>query len=104
MKLSKFFVSTAVTSAVVAAVGLAYAQNTTTSPTAASAPATQGQTQPMPADSTMPSKPSTTGGMSTGPSTATGTTPSTGTPDTTRAMPADSSSMSTERAARADRN
>jgi hypothetical protein len=103
MKLSKFFVSTAVASAVVAAVGLAYAQNTTTTNPAA-IPATQGQTQPMPTDSTTPNKPSNTGGMSTSPNTTTGATPNTGTPDTTRVMPADSSSMSTERAARDDRN
>lgn len=112
MNASKFFVPGAVAATVVAVATLAYAQNTTTSPTpthpavqstpgqptpaespatpAATHPAMQGgQGQPMPADATTPSQgsTSTTGGMSPAPS----------------AVPADNSSTITERPARSDR-
>jgi hypothetical protein len=112
MNASKFFVPAAVAATVVAVATLAYAQNTTTSPTptrpavqgspgqpmpaestatpTATHPAMQsGQAQPMPADSTTPSQGSisTTGGMSPAPS----------------VVPVDNSSTLTERPARNDR-
>jgi hypothetical protein len=112
MNPSKFFVPAAVAATVVAVATLAYAQNTTTSPTpthpavqstpgqpmpadSAATPTTThpamqgGQGQPMPADSTTPNQgsTSTTGGMSPAPS----------------VVPADNSSTITERPARSDR-
>jgi hypothetical protein len=113
MNPSKFFVPAAVAATVVAAVTLAYAQNTTTSPTATH-PAMQGTpAQPMPADSTTSptaAHPAMQGGQGQ-PMPADSTTSNQGSTSTTGGMspapsvvPTDNSSMITERPARSDRN
>jgi len=77
----------------------------TTSPTNAHPAMQGGQSQPMPADSTTPSQRGTsaTGGMSPGPS-PTRTQSTSTSVTTTRVVPADDSSVITERPARSDRN